>query len=120
MRSKRERKQKGSAHKVKKGLAGDNDSFATEDASRCDLLTSRCIDCNMTGIQQSSHASVMIQSRADSNAVLLQPRQQAPAAEEGGGDSQPAKKLSKAQKRKWQKVQEEKAKRAERAQVLIG
>ena len=80
------------------------------------FAASSCLDAH--GIT----ARVCICSRADSNAVLLQPRQPGPAAEEGAGpgDSGPAQKLSKAQKRKRQKVQEEKAKRTERAQVQTG
>jgi ATP-dependent RNA helicase DHX37/DHR1 len=53
----------------------------------------------------------------DSNALLLQPRQKEAGSVPDDGPA-PARKLSKAQKRKRQKVQEEKTRRAERAQVL--
>ena len=54
----------------------------------------------------------------DTNAFMLEPKAKRPAADAGPDPAAaPAKKLSKSQKRKLRKVQEDKAKRAERTQV---
>ena len=57
----------------------------------------------------------------DTTALILQPRSVSAAKADTSHqeEGRPARKLSKAQKRKWQKVQEDKVKRKERAQVKL-
>ncbi len=55
----------------------------------------------------------------DTNVLILETKAKKPASEAGPDSAPaPAKRLSKSQKRKLRKIEEDKAKRAERAQVL--